>query len=190
MVIFTTATDKAQVLAKMFENKTVSYPYAFLTVQSMGSNPESRSTNMMARQGVVALVDDGSAERVRLMPCNFEIEVEFITNKFQGIEQGAVLSYIRRWLFARRAGYLKFNISYGRLALGIGVTLNDTPAIPLRDNVVETESIYKVVSTLTVHGYISEPITGTVGVIQDLQINGQSLNLDGSVPGAQFFAFN
>lgn len=188
--IYTTANDKTQVLARLSEGKKVEYPYIFMTLQNMGPNTESYATNRIARRGLAVTVGDNQAQTVRLLPTNFELEIEFITNKFKGFEQGSVLAFARRWLFARRCGYLKFNIKYGRLALWVSATLGEQVTVPQLENKVETETSYKVTTTITVHGYSSEPELGTQGIVQDLVVDGVVLNADGSLPGSQFFSFN
>lgn len=189
-VIYTTATDKMKVLAAMLDNKPPVYPYAFVTIQSIGPNKESYASNSLARRGLVTTVGDGMAYRVRLMPAKFELEIEYMTNEFQSTASGSVLAFIRNWIFAARQGTLKFNINYGRLAISIGAILSDTPSIPLRENVVEQETLYKIVGNVTLSGWVSQPELGTVGVIKGLEVNGVPLNPDGSVPGSQFFAFD
>jgi hypothetical protein len=187
--LHTSFNDKTKVLSRVFQGKPIEYPYIFMTTTSISHNPESYTTNIMARRGLVTTIND-TAQTVRIMPANFEIELEYITNKFQGLEQGSVIAFARRWLFARRCGYLRFNIRYGRLDLWISPALNESVAIPQLDNKVETETAYKTTVTMTVHGYISEPTLGSQGVISEILINGVPMNPDGSVPGAQFFPFN
>lgn len=187
--IHTNANDKTKTLARVFEGKPVVYPYMFLVMQSLSQNTESYTTNKMARQGVSLQSSEGQSNTVRMIPANFEFEVEYVTNKFQSLEQGSVLAFSRRWLFARRCGYLKFNIKYGRLALWISSTLGDSVTIPQLENKVETETSYKSTVNLTVHGYISEPELGTQGVVQDVRVNEVLVGADGAVPGSQFFAF-
>lgn len=188
--IHTSSNDKTKALERVFEGRSVQYPYIFMIVQTLGPNTESYATNRMARRGLLTTVHDGFAQAVRMMPANFEIQIEYVTNKFQSVEQGSVIAFARRWLFARRCGYLKFNIKYGRLALWISSTLNDSVTIPELGNKVETESAYTATVNLTVHGYISEPDLGTQGIVQELVVNEVFVGADGSVPDSQFFAFN
>ncbi len=187
--IHTNANDKTKAIARLFEGKQVTYPYMFIVLQSLSQNTDSYTTNRLARRGVSIHSSDSQSHTVRMLPTNFEFEIEYVTNKFKSLEQGSVLSFSRRWLFARRCGYLKFNIKYGRLALWISSTLGDTVAIPSLENKVETETAYKSTVNLTVHGYISEPELGTQGIVQDLRVNEVLVGADGSVPGSQFFAF-
>ncbi len=188
--IVTTANDKTQALARLFEGKPVQYPYMFIVPQTLGVNAEGYTTNQMARRGLVVTTNEGQSQTVRMMPANFEFEIEYVTNKYQGLEQGSVLAFARRWLFSRRCGYLKFNIKYGRLALWIASTLAETVTLPQLENKVETESSYKATANLTVHGYISEPELGSQGVVNDLRVNEVVVDSNGAVTGSEFFAFN
>ncbi len=187
--IHTNANDKTKALARVFEGRPVVYPYMFLVVKTLSQNKESYTTNRLARRGVSISNAEGQSQTVRILPTNFEFEVEYVTNKFQGLEQGSVLAFSRRWLFAQRCGYLKFNIKYGRLVLWISATPSDSIEIPTLENKVETETAYKSTANLTVHGYVSEPELGSQGVTQELQINEVIVGADGSVAGSQFFAF-
>lgn len=187
--VFTTANDKTRTLARLREGSGVQYPYIFMMISSFARNPESYATNRLARRGVMNVVEEQQGLTVRLIPVNFEVEVEFITNKFEAVEQGAVTSFARRWLFAQRCGYLKFNIMYGRLQLPISVTMSDSVPIPPLENKVEQESAYKITTTLTVHGWISEPSLGTEGIVNTLVVDEVLTNSDGSVDGYQFIPF-
>lgn len=189
-VIYTTATDKAKLIKRMFEGKEISYPYAFITIQSISPNTDSYNSNSLARNGLVTVSQNNIAYRVRLIPAKFELEIEYVTNKFQGLDAGSVLTFAKRWLFARKNGYLKFNINYGRLAIGISAILSNTANTPLRDNVLEAESVYTITNTLSLNGYISEPVLGTIGVIQDIEVNEVSIDINGAVPNFQFHSFN
>ena len=56
--IITTAVDKTKTLARVFEGKPVTYPYAFLNVQSLGVNTESYNPQSLGRRGLPILVKD------------------------------------------------------------------------------------------------------------------------------------
>lgn len=187
--IFTTANDKTKTLARLREGSGVQYPYIFLTITSFARNAESYATNRLARKGVMAIVGEEQGLTVRLLPANFEIDVEFITNKYDGIEQGSVKAFARRWLFAQRCGYLKFNIMYGRLQVPIAVTMSESVPITPLENKVETESAYKITTTLTIHGWLSEPALGTEGIVTNLIVDEVMANSDGSIPNYQFIPF-
>lgn len=187
--VYTTANDKTKVLARMFEGRAVTYPYIFLTLQSVAPNTESYVNHMLMRRGLPTVINDGFMHTVRVIPTNFEIEVEFVTNQFQGQDQGNVLAFAKRWMFARRCGYLKFTVNYGALELKIAMTLNDNVPTPPLENKVESETAYKVTTSMVVHGFVSESDLGTQGIVQSVEVNGAIMNTDGSLPGSQFTPF-
>lgn len=187
--LVTTATDKLKVLERTFSGKEVTYPYAFVTINTVGPNNESYNAHSLGRRGLLTIVQQDHAATVRILPANFEVEIEYHVNKYRDFHKDSVLYFLRRWMFARRFGYLKFNISYGRLSTAISLTLGDTPQVPLRENAVENETVYKVTAAATIHGYVSEATLGTQGIITALEIDGRLVNADGSLPGAQFFSF-
>lgn len=190
LAIYTTSSDKTRLIQRVFNGKTITYPYAFITLQNISANTNSYNSNSLARNGLIAYSKNDLAYRTKLIPTNFEIEIEYVTNKFQGTEAGSVLTFIKRYLFARKNGYLKFNVNYGRLAISVSVTLNNSTNTPVRENLLESESVYKVTNTVTIHGYISEPALGTIGVIQNIEVDAELVNSDGSIPGYKFNSFN
>lgn len=188
-VVFTTANDKTKTLARLREGSELQYPYIFLVLNNYSRNKESYVSRYLPRRGLMAVVGEEQGQTVRLLPTNFDLEVEFVTNKFQGIEQGTVTAFAKRWLFAADCGYLKFNVMYGRLQLPISVTLGDAVPIPPLENKVEVESAYKITTSLTVHGYVSESVLGSQGIVNTLAVDEVMANSDGSIPGHQFIPF-
>ena len=186
--IFITAYDKAKAVEKAFEGKIPTYPIGLLTPTSIDQNIESRNTMQLARRGVPVVVDDVGTYAVRLLPALLEIEIEYRTLAFSGTDD-SVLAYVKRWLFSRRIGSLKFNVDYGRLSLPIDVLLSNNVATPIRESTVEAETCYKISTTATIKGYISEAELAQQGIVQDIIVNGSKLNADGSLTGAQFTPF-
>ena len=155
----------------------------------MAPNLDSYLNLSLLRQGIPVRIntDNNQAQLVRLVPTNFEIEVTYITNKYSG-DLDSVEGYVRRWLFARRNGSLQFNINYGMSQLSISYLLGDSVPIQPRDSPTDAESVYQVITTATVHGYVSEPELGTRGIINQIQLT-DTHPTAGSVSGAQFFPF-
>lgn len=169
--LITTSNDKTRVLERLFDGKQIEYPYAFFTPQSMSDNKESYRNVSSIRRGVRVVTGQNQQFTARILPTNFAFEVEFHTNKYKGMEPETVMSYARRWLFAMRCGYLKFNVQYGSLQARIGVTMDDNVPTPPQENRTDSEAVYKIVTNLTVHGYTSEPILGSQGVIQEIDLS-------------------
>lgn len=184
--LFTTTADKTRSLARLMDGKPVEYPYAFLTVQSIAHNKESYQSPTLTRRGVPIACGQGQQFTARLLPTNFTIEVEFHTNKYSGLEPQTVIGYARRWLFALKCGYLKFNIQYGQMPVWIGVTIDDTVSTPPLENKVESETTYKIVGNIVVHGWMSEPILGSQGVVGEIDLE----TMFGSANGYNFVPFD
>ncbi len=168
--LITTANDKTRALAKLQEGNAVEYPYAFITVQSMAINRESYVNTSLSRVGVPVVLSETQAFKARITPTNFNIEIEYHTNQFKGSAQ-SVTGFVKRWLFACKCGYLKFNVNYGRLEARIGITMDDQVTIPSLESKVDQEAVYKITANLVVHGYTSEPILGSMGIINEIDIS-------------------
>ena len=187
--VFTSSPDKARNLQTVLGGNPVTYPYMFLYVTSIAVNPDAFPNMQLARQGLPVRIntDNQQAQLVRLIPTNFEVEVTYVTNKYSGTQLGSVEAYLRRWLFARRNGSLHFNIDYGMTRLSISSTLSDSVTIPQRENPTDAESVYQIVSTATVHGYVSEPMLATRGIVNQIQLT--DVHPTAGISGAQFFPF-
>lgn len=183
--IITTTTDRTRSLERFLSGSKVEYPYAFLTIQSLAHNKESYQSTTLSRRGLPVAYGNGQQFTARLLPTNFSIEVEFHTNKYSGLEVQTVMGFARRWLFAYKCGYLKFDVTYGQLEFRIGVTLDDTVPTPPLENKVETETAYKITANLVVHGWTSEPVLGSQGVIDTIDFQ----EMFGEAAGYNFVPF-
>jgi hypothetical protein len=189
---FINQNDKTKILDRLFgQGKPLTYPYAWFVLTNISANQDSYNPHPLGRRGLIFNVNSQDTyQTVRVMPTNFEVEVNYVTNKFDSVDQGSVQAFVRRWLLARRFGYLKTSISYGKLKFGINTTLNDTVPIPQRENIVEAETKYDVVSSLVIHGYISEPIPATIGKVNQINLNEGIQLPNGKVVSTQTFTFN
>lgn len=187
--MFVSSTDKLRQLKVVTQNAPVKYPYIFLFVQSWSAASDRYNSNRLARQGLPVRVTtgDNQFQMVRVLPVNFEVELTFITNKYDGIGLDAVDGFARRWLFARRNGSLGFTINYGMTDFPVAYTVTEALSIPPRESPVDQEPVYQVVGNLTVQGYISEPVLGTRGRIQQIILSDSVPTLN--QPGEQFFPF-
>lgn len=191
IVIPSTSTDRIKILERYLGGRKPEYPYLFLSLQSIASNPESYVSSRMARRGLTATMDAGNGFNVRVLPANYEFQIDFVTNSFQGIDMDNVMAFNSRWLMARRCGWLKFNINYGRLQFLIGVTMSDSLSVPTLENRADTEAAYTVTASLTVHAYVSEPVLKEQTLITSIEVNGVLMNADGSVPNnSEFIPFD
>ena len=169
--IYTTSPDKLKTLQQLLGNDPVKYPYIFLNVQSTAPNTDSYNAHRLSRHGIpVSLnTDNNQIQMARIVPVNFEIEVTFVTNEYSG-DLTTVQGFVTRWLFARRNGALQFNVDYGLSQLSISYMLSDNISTPPRESPADGESVYQIVTTATVHGYVSEPELGTRGRINRIQL--------------------
>jgi len=196
---FINQNDKTKILDRIFaQGEDLTYPYAWFTIQSVSANNDSYNPHPLGRRGMVLNVaSNSSVNTVRIMPTNFDIEVNYVTNKSDSVEQGSVMAFARRWLLARRFGYLKFSINYGRMNFGIQITLDESVPFPQRENIGEAETKYDVVLHAVIHGYTSEPTLGTQGKVNKINLtegiklaNGQVVSLtSGKVVSTQTFTF-
>lgn len=176
LAVYGNTKDRIRVVERMRSGKKVEYPYLYLRIASVNENPEGFKSHLLSRYGLIAYVEDAEnvAQRVRLIPTNFVIEATYVTNAFNDTDQKSVLEFSRRWMFARRNGYLKFNIKYGNmLNIRIGVTMDESVSIPDMENKTETASEVEVTAQFTMHGYVSEPYLNPVGIIQKVDISQQ-----------------
>jgi hypothetical protein len=191
--LFINANDKTKIIERIFgQGQPLEYPYAYFVIQSIGANNESYNSHAMSRRGIPVNLTSGSTiQTVRVIPTNFIVEVTYVTNKFESVEQGSVLAFVRRWLLARRIGYLKFSINYGRLQFGINQTMDESVNIPQRENIAENESSYTTVASATIHGYISEPVLGQKGRVTQVRVNSQvgGVTGTGTIISTQYLEF-
>jgi len=189
---FIDQNDKTRVLERVFgRGNSLTYPYAWFEIQNMSHNLDSYNPNYMARRGLVTrIATDSSVQTVRILPTNFEVEVTYITNQFQSIDQGSVIAFIKRWLFARRMGYLKFSIDYGLLNFNINLTNSESVAVPKRDNITEAETKYEVKTSTIIHGYTSEPVLGIKGKVNQFNVQETYSTSDTQIVNKTYHSFN
>ena len=175
--VYGNSTDKIKILERL-SSKNVRYPYIFINGQRIGYNTSSYASNVLARTGVKCLVNDdsGNIYQVRLIPTNFDLEIQFLTNSLDSRKSGSVTEFQKRWMFAYRAGHLKYNINYGDLNLRIGCTLSESIDTPSLENKTEQTAHYECTAQITVHGYVGDPFLKNVGVVQKVDIKEELRN--------------
>lgn len=191
---FINANDKTRILERLFgQGQPLQYPYAYFVVQSISANHDSYNPHRWVRRGLEINVNtQGTVQTARIIPVNFEIEVTYVTNQFDSAIPGSVLSYARRWFLARRAGYLKTSINYGRVQLSINTLLDENLPIPQRENIVEQETKFDIVGRITLNGYMNDYTLGSKGVVNKVVITetvGGSTAPQGQVISSKFVSF-
>jgi len=169
-------------------NKTPEYPYIFLRAPTIAASSESYNSRRLAAEGVpVRISTDGNQfELVRVIPTNMEFEVTFITNQYSGDLKSAE-GFIRRWLMVRRNGALAFTVNYGMTDFPVSYAIEPALTLPSRDSPTDQEAVYPVVAAITVHGYVSEPVLGNRGRVNQVVLSDSVPTLN--LPNEQFFAF-
>ena len=182
--VFVSSIDKLRNLQTLQGNVTPSYPYLFLAIQSAAPNPDSYVSHKLSKQGIPVTLtsDNNQVHLAKLLPTRFEVEMSFTTNRFSGDDVSSVEGFTRRWMFVRRIGSLNFNVDYGMTKVAISYFLGDSVPITPRENPADQESVYNIVTTATINGYVSEPELGTRGKVNQIILTDQA-------PSGQFFSF-
>lgn len=157
-LIIAQSADQVQQLQVRASGSNLSYPFAYAKVNT-ASSPESDhyASRYLTRHGLTVQTgtENNTAFNIRLLPCQYDLEVTYETNRSRGDD--SVLFYTKRWLFAARTGALKFSINFGQVNLRIGVTLDLSVSIPSdRPSPGEAETAYKIVTNCSIKGYMSE----------------------------------
>lgn len=185
--IFVTSPDALPNLKAQLGNKQPDYPYVFLYITSFSPNTDSYQARRLAFHGIPVTLnsDNLQMQNARIIPTNFEVEVTYVSNRYDGLDTKSVKGFVRRWLTTRRNGALSFNADYGLSTLSISSTMSDSLNIPKRDNPADTEPVYSVTANITIHGYVSEPALNTKSRINQIVLAEAPTLL----AGQQFFPF-
>jgi hypothetical protein len=143
-----------------------------LTLTSVAESTDRFNTQSTARRGKIAVVstDAKRSYRVHFLPTTFDISVEFVSNDYS-----QVLTFANEWLFARRNGWLKFEIAYGSTNFSISAEGEPQVSIPIREADPDNVSEYVVTSQLKLDGFIS------YGTLIEGQI-ADTIQVDGALP--------
>ena len=168
--VFTTGVDEVRSLQYQQGNKQPEYPYIFLTITSVASSMDRYNFNSPSRIGipVTKTIDGNRFLTARFLPVNFLVDVKYITNKYSSIDAGSIEWFIRRWNFSRRNGSLSFNVNYGQIVMSINYSLGEDISIPTREDQTQNEAVYKLTSSATIFGFVSEPETGISGRVNQI----------------------
>lgn len=168
IIAITNEHEKRRTIDRLKNGEQMSYPYAFAKITGTDSTQNSYNPQQFVRRGIETVVaqDKNNVYTVRCMPISFEMDLEYHTNAFLGPD--SVMLFVKRWNMAARGGYLKFTINYGRLKLGVGVTMQPSTSIPEKENAAEQENVYIVQTQCTIHGWVSEQKLGSKGLIKRL----------------------
>lgn len=181
-VVVSSDSDKAVALQKLFGTESqgpnvnhMRTPYAFLTLQNQQVSETHWNASALAR-GVVAVFDgqDKKAYRVSLLPTEFTFQYEYVTTDFQQVTTAAT-----RLMFASRRGWLKFNVSYGRVVFSVSVTLDPSVTIPTKQGEAGALQEYVLQITLTVRGFTSMPTLNEQQVVTQVALEAKAVSENG-----------
>ncbi len=168
--VWVTSSDKVHAAARLFGGKPVVYPYVFLTLNSSATSEERQNNLVAARRGMVATVSTDTKRyyRVSFLPEDFEVGVEFVSNKHADL-----LKFNNTWKFARKLGWLKFEVAYGSVSFGVSSLLEPNVSFPLRTAEPDEVQEYVMSTSLTIQGYLTNPILLEGQVVDSLDINAE-----------------
>ena len=159
--VWTSSTDRALTLQQLFGHPgantsdiTITYPYVFLTITSVTESEVRLHNRTTALRGFPSVIvdDQKRAYNVKFLAVDTAVNVQFGSNSYKQIQRMASL-----WMFARKNGWLKFDVQYGRTQFGIGVEMDNNVTMPVREADPEDVSEYILDANLTIQGFISLP---------------------------------
>lgn len=159
--IWVTSTDKVKLLQKEFgtgnaagaTDINVTYPYVFLTLGTVATSEARGNIKALSVYGMqtpVVVEDAKRAFRVKILPVDFTVSAEFVTNNYQD-----VLRYVNTWMFARTSGWLRFSVQYGTNSFAVSSEMDASLTIPQREADLTNIQDYVVTSNLVMQGHMS-----------------------------------
>ena len=174
--VWVTSTDKTKLLQKLFgtqaagaTDSNITYPYAFLTLSAVATSENRGSVKAYLMKGVqvaVVVEDQKRAFRAKVLPTDFTVNVEYVTNNYQD-----VLRYVNTWMFARVNGWLKFNVLYGDSTFTVSMDMDQSLTLPQREADLTNVQEYTVTSNLTVQGHVSFAVLQEQQAVDTVQIS-------------------
>lgn len=153
--VWSTSTDRIKSLEKLFPDKKapITYPYAFLKLASWQRAEDRGSIRAASMRGarVSVSTDNRTTTKVRLLPVDFTVSVEWYSNSFKDL-----LDISRRWMFISQKGSLNFQVEYGQTSFDIKTVPDTSVNFPTREADPDNVQEYMMETTLVVLGYISE----------------------------------
>lgn len=167
-VQFSNSENKVQEMLKIRKEKGIKFPYLFVSLSDTSFTQDYYNSNYLSRHGMtVKVADSGNAlAKVKLLPCTFTFKVEYFTDR-NDASVGSALWFTKRWMFARRLGYLKFNIKYGQ-TYSCPVLLDESLSQPTKPQESDAMACYQIDGNFTVNGFVSEAQLLTDGVLTDV----------------------
>lgn len=135
------------------QSNVVTYPYASLSLQSFGSNPESYNYNLRRGGITINAPDSDKLITYRLMPVLAVFEITYVSN--DALDLHAVL---QRWLLRQKD--VRMQLGSMGIRFWIKVVL-DTQLSPPSQNQGEAGNNFSLTASCTMHTYAAEIETTT-----------------------------
>lgn len=175
-LIISQSMDEVQKLALRKDGQRLKYPIAYAKLDSIASSeaPDHYVSRYLLRKGILVQIGDNgnTALNVRLLPAIFNVQITYETTATVG--ENSVLWYTKRWLQSARMGLLKFSILIGNVRLQIGYTMDLHITVPSdRPSPADEISSYKIITNMSLKGYMSEAILKPTGMLSNIEIEEQ-----------------
>lgn len=191
--IWVTSNDKSKALQRMFGNVAaagaqdvkIEYPYCFLKMgqfQIATDRGNVAALNLYGIKGAVIVDDQKRSFRVKLLPADIQVTLEYVTNSFQIARDAG-----KRLLFARHNGWLAFNVQYGRSTIQVVCTMPEDIQIPEKEADLGTVQEYVVSTAFTIRGYLSESTLIEEQIVDNVVV---VADITTGKPGVAVWAFN
>jgi len=151
---WTTASDDVQVVARLFGNNKIQYPYGILKLKSWAESEERGSVHSATRRGRMCVIttDKKRYFKVHFMPMDFVFEATVVASSF-----ASVLKSANSISFGRRNGWFKFTAQYGGQPFDIGVLPESTISFPDPPSDNDSAKEYRLTVNVDCKGFISYP---------------------------------
>lgn len=152
-LVVTNQSNKREIANRRAQGKPLTYPLAFAELQTLAlpTTPNYRAAALL-RRGVTGLAttDNLGSFKVSMIPIESTYQILYITNSFTEAEKFGKL-----WLMSAAAGFLKFDVMYGVVNVGVTLELERQVSLPQRDASPDTTEEYEVTTSLVLSGYAS-----------------------------------
>lgn len=195
-LVFTNASDKKQVIAKIKQDTGQGpvYPFAIAVLNNFQiSTVPSYKAHTLMRHGLVSQSNSDStvAYKLSLIPVESTYAIEIYHNSFDKVKL-----FAKRWMFATLGAKLNTTVAFGTADLDVRVEMDRSIPIPTREASPSEIQEYVATSNFNIQGYASEDAMEEVQAVTSVEIDGRVLSaeeiLNGILaPGAgkQVFAF-
>lgn len=150
--------------AERIRKQVIKPPYIVGQLTSIRANDNFYNSNCLSRRGIVISdLSNNVAYKSKILPVVYDYDI-----KYTCLDLEKTLWFMKRWLFARRLGYIKFTVKYGKESFGCNIELSDTVQQPQKEQETQGYSNYEVQTSMSVIGFMSEAELITEPKITDI----------------------